>query len=65
MYKRQVHGRDRPEALARLARALGELIVDGVDTTIPLFHALLAEEAVLTADYNIHWLEPWLEQNLS
>lgn len=60
-----VHGRDRPEALARLARALGELIVDGVDTTIPLFHALLAEEAVLTGDYNIHWLEHWLEQNLS
>jgi acetyl-CoA carboxylase biotin carboxylase subunit len=37
-----VHGRDRPEALARLNRALGELIVDGVDTTVPLFHALLA-----------------------
>jgi len=60
-----VHGRDRPEALARLARALGELIVDGVDTTIPLFHALLQEEAVLTGDYNIHWLEHWLEENLS
>ena len=60
-----VHGRDRPEALARLARALGELIVDGVDTTVPLFHALLAEEAVQTGDYNIHWLEHWLETNLS
>ncbi|MDP2737573.1 MAG: acetyl-CoA carboxylase biotin carboxylase subunit, partial [Pseudorhodobacter sp.] len=36
-----VHGRDRPEALARLRRALGELIVDGVDTTVPLYHALL------------------------
>ncbi len=60
-----VHGRDRPEALARLARALGELIVDGVDTTIPLFHALLAEDAVLSGDYNIHWLERWLEDNLN
>ncbi|MFQ3184546.1 MAG: acetyl-CoA carboxylase biotin carboxylase subunit [Alteromonas macleodii] len=60
-----VHGRDRPEALARLARALGELIVDGVDTTIPLFHALLQEEAVLTGNYNIHWLENWLETNLT
>ena len=59
-----VHGRDRPEALARLARALGELIVDGVDTTVPLFHALLQEEAVLSGDYNIHWLEHWLEENL-
>ena len=59
-----VHGRDRPEALARLERALGELIVDGVDTTLPLFNALLAEEAVQTGDYNIHWLEHWLEKNL-
>jgi acetyl-CoA carboxylase biotin carboxylase subunit len=60
-----VHGRDRPEALARLKRALGELIVDGIDTTVPLFHALLEEEAVLTGEYNIHWLEHWLEANLS
>ena len=59
-----VHGRDRPEALARLHRALGELIVDGVDTTVPLFHALLAEPDVLSGDYNIHWLEHWLETNL-
>ncbi|AEI93585.1 MULTISPECIES: acetyl-CoA carboxylase biotin carboxylase subunit [Roseobacter] len=60
-----VHGRDRPEALARLRRALGELIVDGVDTTVPLFHALLEEDAVLSGGYNIHWLEQWLDANLS
>lgn len=59
-----VHGRDRPEALARLARALGELIVDGVDTTIPLFHALLQEPDVQSGNYNIHWLEHWLETHL-
>jgi acetyl-CoA carboxylase biotin carboxylase subunit len=56
-----VHGRDRPEALARLNRALGELIVDGVDTTIPLFHALLQEQDIHSGGYNIHWLEHWLE----
>ena len=55
-----VHGRDRPEALARLDRALGELIVDGVDTTVPLFHDLLDEPAIQAGDYNIHWLETWL-----
>jgi len=60
-----VHGRDRPEALARLSRALGELIVDGVDTSLPLFHALLAEDDILTGNYNIHWLEKWLEENLA
>lgn len=59
-----VHGRDRPEALARLSRALGELIIDGVDTTVPLFHALLQEPDVLSGNYNIHWLEHWLETNL-
>jgi acetyl-CoA carboxylase biotin carboxylase subunit len=60
-----VHGRDRPEALARLQRALGELIVDGIDTTVPLFHALLEEQDVLDGSYNIHWLEKWLESNLA
>jgi acetyl-CoA carboxylase biotin carboxylase subunit len=56
-----VHGRDRAEALARLDRALGELIVDGVETTAPLFRALLLEPDIRKGDYNIHWLEHWLE----
>ena len=60
-----VHGRDRPEALSRLARSLGELIVDGIDTTLPLFHALLQEPDILSGDYDIHWLERWLEDNLN
>ena len=55
-----VHGRDRPEALARLSRALGELIIDGVETTVPLFDLLLAEPDIQSGDYNIHWLEKWL-----
>ncbi|MGR3363805.1 MAG: acetyl-CoA carboxylase biotin carboxylase subunit [Maritimibacter harenae] len=59
-----VHGRDRPEALARLRRALGELVIDGIDTTIPLFHALLSEEDILTGKYDIHWLEHWLAENM-
>ncbi|MEM9344096.1 MAG: acetyl-CoA carboxylase biotin carboxylase subunit [Pseudomonadota bacterium] len=57
-----VYGRDRPEALARLNRALGEIIVDGVDTTIPLFNALVQEPDVLSGNYDIHWLEHWLEE---
>jgi acetyl-CoA carboxylase biotin carboxylase subunit len=55
-----VHGRDRPEALARLHRALGELIIDGIETSTPLFDALLQEPDILSGDYNIHWLEKWL-----
>ena len=57
-----VHGRDRNEALARLERALSELIVDGVETTVPLFNQLLAEDDIHSGDYNIHWLEKWLEK---
>ena len=60
-----VHGRDRPEALARLHRALGELIVDGVDTTIPLFSALLADPDIQSGTYDINWLERWLNENMS
>ena len=60
-----VHGRDRPEALARLSRALGELIVDGVDTTVPLFDALLREADIQQGDYTIHWLETWLDKTFS
>ncbi|EEE37546.1 acetyl-CoA carboxylase, biotin carboxylase [Rhodobacteraceae bacterium KLH11] len=60
-----VQGRDRTEALARLERALGELIVDGIDTTVPLFHALLQEPDLHNGDYNIHWLEHWLAENMA
>lgn len=57
-----VHGRNRDEALARLDRALGELIIDGIDTTVPLFNALLNEKDIHQGEYNIHWLERWLDK---
>ena len=56
-----VHGRDRDECVARVRRALGETIIDGVETTIPLFAALLEEPEFLSGDYDIHWLEHWIE----
>jgi acetyl-CoA carboxylase, biotin carboxylase subunit len=55
-----VHGPTRELALARLGRALSELIVDGVDTTTDLFRALLDEPAIREGAYDIHWLEGWL-----
>ena len=60
-----VHGRDRPEAIARLNRALSELIMDGVDTTVPLFSALLNEPDIQRGDYSIHWLEKWLATHMA
>ncbi len=56
-----VTGTTRQATLARLRRALGELIVDGVDTTLPLFDRLLDEPDIQSGDYDIHWLEKWLE----
>jgi acetyl-CoA carboxylase biotin carboxylase subunit len=55
-----VHGRDRSECIARLRRALGEMVVGGIETTIPLFQDLLAEPDILAGDYHIHWLEQWI-----
>ncbi len=55
-----VHARTRNECLMRLKRALGEFVVDGIDTTIPLFKALIAEPDIADGQYDIHWLENYL-----
>ena len=54
-----VHGRDRAECVARLKRSLNEMVIGGIDTTIPLFQKLLNEPDILSGDYDIHWLENW------
>ena len=56
-----VHGRDRVECIARLNRCLGEIVVGGVETTIPLFQDLLHQPDIQAGDYNIHWLEKWIK----
>ena len=57
-----VRGEDRNDCLMRLRRALSETIVGGIETTLPLFHALVNDPDILTGDYNIHWLEEWLKR---
>ena len=56
-----VHGRTRNECLMRLRRALDEFVVAGIDTTLPLFRALVRNSDVQNGDYDIHWLEHFLE----
>lgn len=58
-----IYGRDRDECLMRMKRALNELVIDGIESTIPLFEELLEAEEFNTADYDIHWLENWLENS--
>ncbi|MDB5483684.1 MAG: acetyl-CoA carboxylase biotin carboxylase subunit [Caulobacteraceae bacterium] len=57
-----VHGRDRAEALARMRRSLAEMVVGGVETTIPLFQDLLQEPDIIAGCYDIHWLERWIRE---
>ncbi|MFZ4071775.1 MAG: acetyl-CoA carboxylase biotin carboxylase subunit [Caulobacterales bacterium] len=57
-----IHGRDRTECLMRLRRALDEMVVNGVETTTPLFQRLAQESDIVDGDYHIHWLENYLKR---
>jgi acetyl-CoA carboxylase biotin carboxylase subunit len=56
-----VHARDRDEAIARMSRSLAEMVVGGVETTIPLFQDLLVDPDIIAGRYDIHWLERWIK----
>ena len=56
-----VHGKTRNECLMRLRRSLEEYVIDGVKTTIPLHQRLIREDDFISGDYNIHWLEKYLD----
>jgi acetyl-CoA carboxylase biotin carboxylase subunit len=55
-----VHGKSRNECLMRLRRALSEFVIDGIETTIPLFNRLIVEPEIVDGVYDIHWLENYL-----
>jgi acetyl-CoA carboxylase, biotin carboxylase subunit len=55
-----VHGKTRTECLMRLRRALDEFVVDGIETTLPLFRALVRDQDIIDGQYHIHWLEQFL-----
>ncbi|HUN13110.1 MAG TPA: acetyl-CoA carboxylase biotin carboxylase subunit, partial [Rhabdaerophilum sp.] len=56
-----VHGRTRNECLMRLRRALDEFVVDGIETTLPLFRTLVRNQDIQNGLYDIHWLEKFLK----
>ncbi len=58
-----VHGTNRNECLMRLRRALGEYVIDGLETTIPLYQRLMSETDFVNGDYDIRWLERLIEGN--
>ena len=59
-----VHADSRSLAISRLSRALDELIIDGVHTTMDLFKEIIDEEDFKSGEYNIHWLEHWLSDKV-
>ncbi|TCS61247.1 acetyl-CoA carboxylase biotin carboxylase subunit [Varunaivibrio sulfuroxidans] len=58
-----VHGTNRNECLMRLRRALSEFVIDGLETTIPLHQRLVSAADVINGDYNIHWLEKFVDKD--
>ena len=56
-----VFGRTRERCIMRLRRALEEMVVEGVKTSIPLHQELLHQDDVLEGNYSIKWLEEWLQ----
>jgi acetyl-CoA carboxylase biotin carboxylase subunit len=57
-----VHGKNRNECLMRLRRCLSEFVVEGVETTIPLFSDLVQQADIANGLYDIHWLEKYLQK---
>ena len=55
-----VHGKNRNECLMRLKRCLNEFVIDGIETTIPLFVELVRHPDIANGMYDIHWLEKYL-----
>jgi acetyl-CoA carboxylase biotin carboxylase subunit len=52
-----VHAPTRAQAIARLRRALDEMVVDGIETTLPLHRRIAEDPEFQAGDYTIHWLE--------
>ena len=57
-----IHGKTRNAALMRLRRALEEFVIIGVKTTIPLHQEIISQADFIDGQYNIHWLEQFMEK---
>ncbi|NTZ42435.1 acetyl-CoA carboxylase biotin carboxylase subunit [Altererythrobacter sp. SALINAS58] len=60
-----VYGRSREKCMMRLRRALQEMVIEGVKTSIPLHQELIEQDDIRTGDYSIKWLEDWLAERES
>lgn len=51
------HSEDRTAALNRTANALDEMVVDGIESNIPLHRQLVMDSEFRAVNFNIHYLE--------
>ncbi|MBC8066726.1 MAG: ATP-grasp domain-containing protein, partial [Deltaproteobacteria bacterium] len=56
------HGKDRPQAIARMRRALDETVIEGIRTNVPLHRWLLKQEGFVSGHYDTHFLEKHLDR---
>jgi len=57
------YGADRDQAIRRMRIALSEMVIEGIQTNIPLHQELLLDNRVIKGGVNIHYLEQKLAQN--
>ncbi len=55
-------GADRDEAIERMKRALDELTVEGIDTSIPFHRVMIRDAQFREAQFSTDFLERWLNQ---
>lgn len=51
------YGKNRKEAIARLKRAISEIVIEGVKTNIPFFEVLFSEEDFLRGNFFTNFIE--------
>ena len=52
-----VHGKDRPEAISRMARALGMFVVEGISTSIPIHEKIMADPDFRAGKFDTHFVK--------
>ena len=55
-----VHAKNRDDCIMRLKRALDEMVISGIETTIPLHQQIIESPTFISGDYDIHWLESFV-----
>jgi len=60
-----VHAPTRPEAIARMRRALDEFVIQGIKTSLPLHRRIMEAPEFVSGDYTIHWLERFVAASVS